>query len=78
MTAQLLQQTRTALPSGEVGAKIYMDFDSAGADAIEQTHQTVWTTIGRAFYVQYFDGTRVVPVWTSAVPAIEPLCSDCA
>jgi hypothetical protein len=47
-------------------------------DVIRQTHQTIWTTIGRDFFVQYFDGTTVEPAWTAAVPAIRPLCKSCA
>jgi len=46
-------------------------------DAIRETHQTVWTTLGRDFFVQYFDGTTVQPIWTSSVPAIEPVCTEC-
>lgn len=46
-------------------------------DVIRETHQTVWTTIGYAFYVQYFDGDTVQPIWTASVPAIAPLCSAC-
>jgi hypothetical protein len=40
---------------------------------IEITHQAVWTTIGRDFFVQFWDGTRAMPQWTSAVPAISPI-----
>jgi hypothetical protein len=47
-------------------------------DVIRQTHQTIWTTIGRDFFVQYFDGSTVLPVWSASVPAIRPLCKACA
>ncbi len=122
---------RTALPNGEIGAKIYLDVDLSGQyytygprmysevdpvsvadeivyddsktdghsrvvglwhehalgstwldlyghyDAVRETHQTVWTTLGHDLFVQYFDGTTVQPVWSNAVPAIEPLCTAC-
>lgn len=40
---------------------------------IALTHQAVWTSIGRELFVQYWDGTQVMPRWTSAVPAIAPI-----
>jgi hypothetical protein len=40
---------------------------------IDQTHQTVWTTIRRDVFVQFWDGTRAMPTWSSAVPAIQPI-----
>jgi hypothetical protein len=40
---------------------------------IAVTHQTIWTTIGRDFFVQFWDGSRPAPAWTAAVPAIAPL-----
>ncbi len=46
-------------------------------EAIRETHQTVWTTLAHDFFVQYFDGTTVQPEWTSSVPAIQPLCTEC-
>jgi|GEM_PF-6593059 len=46
-------------------------------DAIRETHQTIWTTIGHGLYVQFFDGAMVQPVWTASVPAIRPLCTAC-
>lgn len=121
----------TAIPTGEVGAKIYVDsdgsrlyysfgprldsdvdqetagdqivYDDRDADghlgvvglwhehAIEstwpdlyghygtvaQTHQSIWTTLGRDFYVQFWDGTAVEPAWQSVAPAIAPLCYNC-
>ena len=45
---------------------------------ITQTHQTIWTTIGLDFYVQYWDGTGVAPRWSNSIPAIDPICRDCA
>ena len=40
---------------------------------VQMTHQTVWTTIGRNLFAQFWDGSRPMPDWTSAVPAIEPI-----
>jgi hypothetical protein len=40
---------------------------------IEATHQTVWTTIRRDFFVQFWDGSRAMPQWTAGVPAIQPI-----
>jgi hypothetical protein len=40
---------------------------------IDVTHQTVWTTIAHNFFVQFWDGSRVLPEWTSSVPAIRPI-----
>jgi hypothetical protein len=40
---------------------------------VSSTHQAVWTTIGHELFVQYWDGTRPMPQWTSAVPAIPPI-----
>jgi hypothetical protein len=45
---------------------------------IERTHQSIWTTVGSDFYVQFWDGESVAPAWTQVVPAIDPLCKDCA
>jgi hypothetical protein len=121
----------TAIPSGEAGAKIYMDTDGARIaysygprlssdvdqqtaadeivyddratdghsavvgvwhehavgstwldlyghyDAIAATHQSIWTTIGQDFYVQFWDGSAVEPAWQSSAPAIAPLCQGC-
>lgn len=121
----------TALPTGEVGAKIYMDSDGANIyysfgdlissdvdpesasdqivyddratdghlgvvgmwhehavrstwldlyghnDTISETHQSIWTTIGQDFYVQFWDGSGVEPAWGSDAPAIAPLCQRC-
>jgi hypothetical protein len=44
---------------------------------VEETHQSIWTTIGRDFYVQYWNGRSVDPAWTSAAPAILPICQNC-
>jgi hypothetical protein len=46
-------------------------------DVIARTHQSIWTTIARDFYVQYWDGSAVLPAWTSATPAIAPICQNC-
>lgn len=40
---------------------------------IAQTHQAIWTTIGRSLYAQFWDGTQPMPAWTSAIPAIQPI-----
>ncbi|MGZ3562305.1 MAG: hypothetical protein ACXVAS_10715 [Vulcanimicrobiaceae bacterium] len=47
-------------------------------DEIEQTHQAVWTTIGTDFYVQYWNGTKVVPEWGTDGYAIPALCHKCS
>jgi hypothetical protein len=44
---------------------------------IAQTHQAIWTTVGLDFYVQYWDGSMVMPQWLETAPAIQPLCRDC-
>lgn len=46
-------------------------------DEIAQTHQTIWTTIGRDLFVQYWDGSEVKPAWARAMPAIPPVCVAC-
>lgn len=40
---------------------------------IDVTHQAIWTTIGHNFFVQFWDGSRTLPEWTSSVPAIRPI-----
>lgn len=40
---------------------------------IGSTHTTVWTTIGRNLFAQFWDGSRPMPEWTTSVPAIQPI-----
>jgi hypothetical protein len=40
---------------------------------IQMTHQTIWTTIGRELFVQFWDGLHAMPQWTASVPAISPI-----
>ena len=47
-------------------------------DEIEQTHQAVWTTIGTDFYVQYWNGSKVMPEWGTDGYAIPPICHKCS
>lgn len=45
---------------------------------VVSTHLAVWTTIGSDLYVQFWDGTRVAPQWSSrTVPPLAPLCRAC-
>lgn len=46
-------------------------------ETIASTHQTIWTTVGLDFYVQYWNGSAVLPHWSSNAPAIAPLCQNC-
>ncbi len=48
-----------------------------GHDAdVRNNKQAVWTSVGMQFFVQYWDGTNVVPQWT-AETEIPALCSAC-
>ncbi len=43
---------------------------------IRRTHQAVWTTIGDTLYVQFWNGTTVIPHWNES-NALPPLCNAC-
>jgi hypothetical protein len=40
---------------------------------IQATHQAVWTTVGGALYVLYWDGSRPMPEWRKTAPEIDPI-----
>lgn len=45
---------------------------------VSASHLAIWTTVGSDLYVQFWDGTRVAPLWSSrAVPPLAPLCRAC-
>jgi hypothetical protein len=55
-------------PSGDDWFTLYGHYAQ-----IDATHQTVWTTIGRDLFVQFWNGTQAMPEWTKGVPAIQPI-----
>jgi hypothetical protein len=46
-------------------------------DQVEETHLAIWTSINRKFYVQYWDGSRVIPRMETASTSVAPLCTHC-
>lgn len=49
----------------------------AHAPEVEETHLAIWTSLNRKFYVQYWDGERVVPAMETAGEGVPPLCTHC-
>lgn len=46
-------------------------------DAVRETGQAVWTSVGTTFFVQYWNGISVMPLWDPAAASLPALCTRC-